>query len=336
VGRTLAQTLGFGRSADPAEDTHMADLGILAGELSVESVDIADEADQVVRAVNDVVLARVDGQATQGATGLSIYFPASQGYYDASYGDLEVGTGWADFLARYYTVGSDIPAAEQAAFTGDASLEFADDGVYISGEFEPAAEGNISSAYITYGLPTADGGYVIFGDEDSSYEPDGTATVADFYDLTMLQITDGVDTMDAYLSLGYDSEGLFIFDVPMIAQDADDATGETARDVTLELGVDPETGTVVSEVYFAQQDSTGNYGEFTPDENMLMFPLWQFQDASGETSWAPTEGPGLWADLANFQYHFVPLDAGTEVLLQLNAVDFGGNTASVSATFLVP
>lgn len=336
VGRTLAQTLGFGRNADPSQDTHMTDLGILAGELSVESVDIADEAEQVVRALNDVVVARVDGQATRGATGLSIYFPAAQDYYDTSYGDLEVSTGWADFLARYYSVGSDIPAAEQAAFTGDASLEFADGGVYISGEFEPAAEGNISSAYITYGLPTADGGYAIFGDEDSSYEPDGTATVSDFYDLTMLQISDGVDTMDAYLSLGYDSDGLFIFDVPMMAQDADDTTGETARDVTLELGVDPETGDVVSEVYYAQQGGTDNYGEFTPDDNTVMFPLWQFQDSAGESWWAPTEGPGLWADLANFKYEFVPLDAGTEVLLQLNAVDFGGNAASVSASFLVP
>ena len=233
-------------------------------------------------------------------------------------------------------MGSDIPATEQAAFTGDASIEFADGQVYISGQFEPAAEGNISSAYIRYGLPTADGGYALFGDEDSSYEPDGTAYVGDSFDLTMLQISDGVDTMNAYLSLGYDSDGLWIFDVPLIAQDADDSTGATAQTVTLELGVDSATGDVLSEVYYAQQDGTGNYGEFTPGANTLMFPLWQFQDASGAMSWAPTDGPGLYADLANFAYDFVPLESGTELLLQLNAVDFGGNEASVAATFLVP
>lgn len=336
VGRTLAQTLGFGRSADPSEDVNMTDLGILAGELSVDAVDIADQADAVVRAVNDVVLDRIDGQATRGATGLSIYFPASQQYFDPEYADLAVDSGWDTFLATYYTAGSEIPADEQAAFTGDAALEFTEEGVFISGEFEPAAEGNIASAFIQYAFPTADGGYAIFGDEDSSYEADGTATVSDFYDVTMLQITDGVDTMNAYLSLGYDSEGLFVFDVPMIAQAADDATGETAQNVTLELAVDPETGDIVSEVYYAEQAETGNYGEFTPAEDTLMFPLWQYQDANGDITWAPTDGPGLWADLVNFQYNFVPLDPGTELWLGLTAVDFGGNTASVSATFLVP
>lgn len=336
VGRTLAQTLGFGRSIDPVEDTHMTDLGILAGELSVEAVGIADEADQVVRAVNDVVLARVDGQATRGATGLSIYFPASEEYYDPEYSELSIDSGWEVFLERYYTVGSEIPSAERASFTGDATVEFDDGYVYISGDFDPAAQGNISSAYIRYGFPTADGGYAIFGDEDSSYEPDGTTTVSDVYDLTMLHISDGVDTMQAYLTLGYDGDGLFVFDVPMIAQEADDETGETARDVTLELGVDPETGDILSEVYYAQQSGTSNFGEFTPGENTLMFPLWEFQDASGDTWWEPTEGPGLWADLANFTYSFEPLDPGTELWLELNAVDFGGNVASVSSTFLVP
>jgi len=67
-----------------------------------------------------------------------------------------------------------------------------------------------------------------------------------------------------------------------------------------------------------------------------MFPLWQFQDAAGETWWAPTDGPGLWADLGNFEYNFVPLEPGTELWLQLNAVDFGGNVASVASTFLAP
>ena len=336
VGRTLAQTLGFGRSADPYEDVNMTDLGILAGELSVDAVDIADQAEAVVRAVNDVVVDRVDGQATRGATGLSIYFPATEEYFNPEYADLAVDTGWDTFLATYYTAGTEIPADEQAAFTGDATLEFAEGGVYISGDFEPAAQGNIASAYIQYAFPTAEGGYAIFGDEDSSYEADGTATVTDYYDLTMLQITDGVDTMNAYLSLGYDSEGLFVFNVPMISQSATDETGETAHNVTLSLAVDPESGEVISEVYYAEQTETGNYGEFTPAEDALMFPLWQYQDANGEITWAPTEGPGLWADLANFEYNFVPLDQGTEVWLGLVAVDFGGNTASVSATFQAP
>ncbi|MEO8528945.1 MAG: clostripain-related cysteine peptidase, partial [Pseudolysinimonas sp.] len=85
VGRTLAQTLGFGTNPDPRYDTQMKDLAILAGEISVDALDVADEADNVVRAVNDVVLDKVDGQATRGATGLSIYFPPDGQLYNPNY-----------------------------------------------------------------------------------------------------------------------------------------------------------------------------------------------------------------------------------------------------------
>lgn len=337
VGRTLAQTLGFGRTPDPLDDVHMSDLGILAGELSVDAVDIAPEAEAVVRAINDVVLDRVDGQATQGATGLSIYFPAKETYFDTAYADLAVDTGWAQFLQTYYTAGSEIPEDEQAAFVQDeATIEFTDDGVYIGGDFEPASQGNIASAYISYGYWLEDGTLALFGDEDSSYEPDGTTFIQDFFDLTMLQVTDGVDTMNAYLSLGYSEDGMYIIDVPMRAQDAEDETGETAEEITLELGVDPETGDIVTEVYYVLQPETGSYGEWTPTANTLLFPMWLHVDSEGNTSWEPTEGPGLWAELENLSYSLVKMEPGTEFWIALTAVDFGGNEDWVDATVTVP
>lgn len=337
VGRTLAQTLGFGRTPDPIDDVHMSDLGILAGELSVDAVDIAPEAEAVVRAINDVVLDRVDGQATQGATGLSIYFPAKQDYYDPAYGDLSVDTGWNEFLQTYYTAGTEIPEDEQASFVQDeATITFADNGLYIAGDFEPAAEGNISSAYISYGFWLEDGTLALFGDEDSSYESDGDTTIEDFFDLTMLQVTDGVDTMNAYLSLGYSEDGMYIIDVPMRAQDADDKTGETAEEITLELGVDPDTGDIVTEVYYVLQEETGMYGEWTPTENTLLFPEWQYVSGDGTSSWEPTEGPGLWADLDSLNYSLVKLEPGTEFWIALTAVDFGGNEDWVDATVTIP
>lgn len=337
VGRTLAQTLGFGRTPDPAEDVHMTDLGILAGELSVQAVDVAPQAENVVRAINDAVIARVDGQATRGATGLSIYFPSTGTYYDPAYSALSVSTGWDSFLETYYTAGQAIPEQEQAAFVEtDTYIEFGDGGVYIGGDFEPAAVGNISSAYIQYGFWTEDGSLALFGDEDANYVGDGTTFISSFFDLTKLQISDGVDTMDAYLSLGYSDDGLFLIDVPMIAQDASDTTGETAEDIILEIGVDPETGDVLSEVYFVLQEETGMYGEWTPTENTLLFPTWLYVDSAGNSTWQPTPGPGLWAQLENLQYNLVPLETGTEFWLSLTAVDFGGNEDWVDATITVP
>ncbi len=50
VGRAGAETLGFARSPDEAEDSHMKDLGLLATTIGVEALDVSDEADALVRA----------------------------------------------------------------------------------------------------------------------------------------------------------------------------------------------------------------------------------------------------------------------------------------------
>ena len=78
------------------------------------------------------------------------------------------------------------------------------------------------------------------------------------------------------------------------------------------------------------------YGEWTPTENTLLFPTWLYVDPAGNTSWQPTPGPGLWAELENLQYNLVPLETGTEFWLSLTAVDFGGNEDWVDATSQSP
>ncbi len=56
IGRTRSTTLSFGRNPDPANDTHMTDLGILVSELGVQALNISDQADAVIRALNDAVI----------------------------------------------------------------------------------------------------------------------------------------------------------------------------------------------------------------------------------------------------------------------------------------
>src|SRR3546814_14640987 len=82
IGRTLAKNLGFGRSPDPSQDTYMTDLGLLASQIGIEALDVSDEADALVRAINDSIVDKVEGPAMAGATGLSIYFPPAHSFSD--------------------------------------------------------------------------------------------------------------------------------------------------------------------------------------------------------------------------------------------------------------
>jgi hypothetical protein len=336
VGRTLAQTLGFGSNPDPRYDTHMKDLGILAGEISVDALDVADEADAVVRAVNDVVLERVAGQATRGATGLSIYFPPNDGYYDPDYAAVAERTGWAEFLTTYYDAGTQIDPGDVPSFiTNDAIVEFVDGGLAVSGAFGPDAETNISSAFLYYGLLNDDGTISYIGEQPADVSTDGTGVASAFYDLGYLSLTDGEDTSLAYLAFAQDENaGTATVSVPLdyYAPGAIDPTNGL-----LELGLDAATGSIVSETYYAYNPDSGSYGELSVEPEGLILPLVQDYDPeTGEYTWVPTSEVGLYAELANLQYSVEPLPSGTRLVVELWVVDFGGNTDFVNAVVTVP
>jgi hypothetical protein len=334
VGRTLAQTLGFGTNPDPRYDTHMKDLGILAGEISVDALDVADEADAVVRAVNDVVIDKVDGQATRGATGLSIYFPSNDEYYDPDYTAVAERTGWAGFLTTYYAEGGQIGDLPDF-ISNDAIVEFADGGLYVSGQFGAEAEDNISEAFLYYGILNGDGTISYIGERPAQVSSDGTGVASAFYNLGYLSLSDGEDTSLAYLAYSQDENaGTASVSVPL---EYYDSNGSEAVNGLLELGLDATTGSIVSETYYAYNTSTGTYGELSVQPDGLIVPLVQDYDpTTGSYEWVPTNDVGLYAELANLQYLVDPLPSGTQLVVELWVVDFGGNAAYVSALVTVP
>jgi hypothetical protein len=338
VGRTLASTLGFGTNPDPRYDTHMKDLGILAGEISVDALDVADEADAVVRAINDVVLDKVAGQATRGATGLSIYFPPSTENYDPNYADVAERTGWADFLNTYYDAGTQIESGSLPDFiSNDATVEFADGGIYVSGAFGAGAESNISEAYLYYGILQADGSIWYIGEKPAVVSTDGSGTAGAFYNLGALSISDGEDTELAYLAYSQDDNaGTAAIDVPVyyIAPGGD---SDDADDALLTIALDPASGSIVSETYYAYNPDNGTYGELSVEPTGLIFPQVQIYDPStGDYTWEVPGDSGLYAELADLQYLVDPLPSGTQLVVELWVVDFGGNAAFVSAVVTVP
>ena len=334
VGRSLASALGFGRDPDPEQDSHMTDLAILAGEIGVDALDVSDQADDLVRAVNDAVIDKVDGQATKGATGLSIYFPPTSEYYNDDYSELGIDGGWYEFLKTYYGSGEAI-AADDAASFDDAEVEYTIDseGFAIDAAFGSAAD-NIAEAYIRYGLIESDGSTTMLGKEPADID-DGIASGS--WDLTSLEISDGEDTVGGYVDLTIDDdEGIVTIDVPMAYYAASDLDGETYQDALLSLVIEQESWNLVSENYYSFNESTGNYGALTVEAEGIISPEVPSIDADGNEQWLATSDYGLYADLPNLSYDFPTVASGTQLYIELTVVDFGGNEATVYAEDIAP
>lgn len=337
VGRTLAQTLGFGRSPDPLEDSHMADLGILAAEIGVDALYVSDAADAVVRAVNDAVVYKVEGQAMAGATGLSIYFPPSPELFAEDYRALSNNGGWLDFLLAYYGTGSEIPEDSRPQFvSADADIFFDEDGLNISGVFDLAAEGTIAESYIRYGIVEDDDSVTFVGKEPAEASTDGSGLALGIYDLTMLTISDSEDTASAYLELTTSAEGVVSVNVPMAYYSPDDVSGETYKDALLSLTFDGDTGDILSETYYSYNPSLGTYGQLTTKPDGIIVPEMLNVLEDGTEEWISTSDTGLYADLPELAYDLETLESGTVIYIELWVVDFGGNSDMVSAYVTVP
>jgi hypothetical protein len=338
VGRTLASNLGFGSSPDPTQDHFMTDLGALAGQVGVDALDVSDTADDLVRAINDAVVDKVDGRATRDATGLAVYFPPTAAYFDEEYRSLDVAGGWMDFLTVYYGEGAAIPVEEQAQFaTGDVETSFDENGLTITGGFASAGGDSLSDAYIRYGLLGDDGAITFIGEEPAYPADDGSDTVVGEFDLTTLEISDGEDSATAYLQLTTTPDGDAVtVDVPMAYYAADDEDGESYQDALLSLVHDGDSGEIVSETYYSHDAATGNYGELTTDADGIIVPQLLHVAADGTEEWTGTSETGLYADLPGLQYDLVDLVSGTVLYIELWVVDFGGNSDMVSAVVTIP
>lgn len=338
VGRTLEANPGYGKSPDPSQNAFMTDLGTLAATIGVEALDVSDPADSVQRALNDLVVHKVSGPAAPHFSGLSIYFPPSLDYLDASYQDIPDNANvWLEFLDAYFVTGASIPSTELPAFASeDSEITLSEDGLDMTNAVEPASVDNLSGATIRYGVENEDGSTTFFGDETAEIADDGSGLVTGFYDLTVLHITDGVDTATAYISLSKDDEsGGFSLEVPMAYFSPDDVSGETLQDVLLRIVVDSDYN-VTDETYFIVDPDSGTYGEMTADAAGIIVPRVLTVDIEGNVTWTPTTDVGLFADLSNLQYDFERLDPGTSLLVELSVTDYGGNTDAVSTVVEVP
>lgn len=336
VGRALPGNLAYGRSPDPSQSTHMTDLGALAAAIGIDALDVSDEADAVMRALNDVVVHKVQGPAAADFSGLSIYFPPTADLYDTEYAEIPANpSGWLTFLEAYYGAGAAIPEAGQAQFLSDATVTIDEEGLTIEALFAPEALENVADAYIEYGLIEDDGSVTYIGDESASLAGDGSGLVSGFYDLTTLNLTDGFDTVLAYLSLtSDDDEPGYSIDIPLVYH-APGTDGSEGQDILLTVVVDDDQN-VVQETYYVYDEESGSFGEATLDPEGILIPEVVNYDAEGNETWLTTSDVGIFADLPNILYEFPRLESGTELFIELVVEDFGGNRAAATAFVTIP
>ena len=348
VGRELASNVSYGRSPDPEQSTHLTDLGRLVSEIGVESLQVSDQADAVLRAIGDLVRAQTVGPARLGSTGLSIYFPPTVDLIDTDYQEIPVVSTWNQFLSAYYQAGENIPPEAQPAVAGsepetdgseqdgdvvfaEATVEPDDDGVTVSVQVDPASLPNIVEASLSFGYVAEDGSIVQLGDTRADILDDGT--IVGFTDLTVLTLTDSDgDTVDAYLSLDFsDDETLAFASVPLdyLAPDSD-----VWEPVDLSIVFDLESEEILEEIYYLIDEESGSYGELNADPDGLISPVVLVFPPDGAPEWQTFGDLALFADLPTLLYDFRQLDPGVELYVDITVTDFGGNQLIASSTFV--
>ena len=341
VGRAEAVTLSFGKSPDASQDMHLNDLGLLAAAIGENAPEAADRADAVVSALEDAVVDSVDGVVTAGATGLSIYLPPVVDLADPAYLDVSSAGEWSDFLDAYYGAGAAIPEEERAQFTDPddgPEVTFDDGGITLTGTFDPAGLGNVTEASISYAIVNDDSSITYYGEEIADFDDSGDApSVLGTYDLTVMELDDGYDSAYAYVALDLsDDLSTAYFDIPMTYYASTDPRQRDPKDALLSLVMDIEAGKFSSETIYIYDEVSGGYGELAPDPEGVLVPDVLTVTAAGEQVWEPTTDVGLWADIPNLTYDFVPLDPGTTIQADLTVYDFGGNSSTLSSLVEVP
>ncbi len=340
LARAQSAALKFGANPDPSLDSFHVDLGQVASLLGESDPVLTDPATAVASLVDEMVVAEVEGVATQGATGLSIYFPPFEDVFRQGYLNLQGVGVWPDLLTSFFTAGQAIPEAEQVQFTnvdGQGEYFFDEDGLNLFGVFDVVAQNNVVEAEIFYGvLDENDGSIIYIGEEPGEVSTDGSGIAAAIYDLTVLTISDGIDTDFAYLDLAIDQDaGIATIDVPLwYVAPEEFETDDPPLDVVLSLVLDLD-GNILSETYY-RIDENGIVGELNADPNGLIFPVVLNEYPDGSTEWLTLSEVGLFADLPSLEYDLEPLDPGTGLYAELVLRDFGGNTTSVSMFDVVP
>ncbi|HEX5090783.1 MAG TPA: clostripain-related cysteine peptidase [Nocardioides sp.] len=151
VGRARTAALEFVKGLDPEVGPQdLVDLGDFLRHLQDVPDDVAVARDAVFAALDQAVETQVTRQATQQATGLSVYFPKFTTFAQ-QYVDQHIGPpGWEEFVSSYLAqTGAATGQQDHSAHftTPDATiLEQGPDGILVAGQLGDGQSANVTGA----------------------------------------------------------------------------------------------------------------------------------------------------------------------------------------------
>jgi len=318
----------FGKSGDPASDTHMVDLGDLARQWQkVPALEAPAKA--LGAAVKAMVVDVQEGPIQKAAAGLSIWFPPERQYYDPGYAAFGP-PGWVTLLGAYYQAGAALPPEDRA---DAAEEEPADDsGVAWDGEtlvytrtFDRKVIRNIADALLYYGTVDAKSRVQVLGSRSADLDRK-TGEVSGVWDLTALSLVQGKTRVPVYLAEDQAEGDQMSFSVPFsYYPDGNVKASRSKEDVWLSVTVDRKTDEIVEETFF--QDTEGDLvGEFQPDPGSRIVPRLLERNAQGEWDYVDRGAPLDPTKPVDYEYRI--LDEGASFYLSLDVTDYGGTEAS--------
>lgn len=323
VGRQRNVTLRFGEAPNPAQDTHLIDLGNFVARLMEGDRTFGEVGDRIHAGLQQAVVTKIAGPQTTAAMGLSIYFPPQSAFYESDYGQITEAAAWNEFLLSYYGMavsGGFVPPS----FTnidGLADHAFVPEGLALAGSLDPTTASNLSEATLGYGIIDDTTNYVfLLADEPARY----TNTIVDaLWDLSVLTITQGANVGYLYMSFDWAGSGDLVISIPFEYWGPGASTPE---DVILVYIIDQDLN-ILQETYYLLTSS--GPGELTPQLGSVIRPVVSTIDPDGNIGWG-YGSPTTFNPLLDFQLDFVPLPPGTSIYAELMVSDFAGNEDHVS------
>jgi len=351
LGRQRIKAISFGKNPDPWLEFHMVDLGHLAQRLAKQSTELADQAREVRRLLEEAVVVIANGDQNQQALGLTVFFPSFPDYWDAvlSYYDAMPTTVWRRALDAYFTTGRAIPVDRHPTFDAigqQAVTEFIDpSGLHVSADFAGAATGDITEARLLLGRDVGES--TVFYSDYSGEVVGSTATAVHGLEVVMLDDRglccaeaweQGATNVFHRLDRIETEDGVITrVEIPLAYYPPGMSTESTDYIQGLYVtGSSGESSDVTGQLYVIAE--SGEVGSITPDPAGTLVPMFLVEEADGTRSMQPIQmGEELSADLENLTLTIWTWGfPDTELVVELTVTDYGGNSASASATAVVP
>ena len=301
--------------------SHLSDLGMLAAAIGEAAPEVADQADGRRRPRSTTRSSARSRAPSPPAPPASR--STSRRWWTSPTrrtSTSRTADDWSDFLEAYYGAGAAIPEEEQAHVHRP--------GHRAGGRRSTTAASRSPAPSTRPGSTTSprrrsatrivndDDSITYFGEEIADFDDDGDAPGRDRHlrPDRPCSSTTAYDSAYAYvaLDLSDDLETAF-FDIPLTYYASTDPRQRRPAGRAAVDGPEHRGGQVrrARRIYIYDEES-GGYGELAPDPEGIIVPDVLTVTAGGEQVWEPTTDVGLYADIPNLTYDFVPLDSGDD------------------------